>query len=210
MRKIILLSFCFIFLFPAVCAYAQESIPLGRGMVALKVDYAKFSESDIKDFDTESGPYVGLEAFGRIAPNVYLGGEIGYYNSDGNVNLLFYEPMSDSVLFFNADTEMTYVPIEINVKYKVSDAKNTGSLVVGAGISYNYLNVEASAVGLSVDEDDWLFGAQAFLELNLEFHQFYFGINGKYQITDEMEIGKIDTDVNGNNWRVGGQIGIKF
>ena len=179
-------------------------------MVSLKVDYLKFTESEMEDFDTESGPYVGLDAYARIASNLYLGGEVGYYNSDGSERLFLYDPTSDLLLFFDVDTEMTYMPVELNVKYKVGDSKNTGSLVLGAGISYNYMNLEINALGLSVDEDDWLFGGQVFLELNLEFNQFYFGINGKYQITDEMKIGKVDTDVTGNNWRVGGQIGIKF
>jgi hypothetical protein len=82
--------------------------------------------------------------------------------------------------------------------------------VLGAGISYNYMELEASALGASVNEDDWLFGGQVFMELNLEFNQFYFGLNGKYQITEDMEIDDIDTDTNANNWRVGAQIGIKF
>jgi len=172
MKKIFLLFIFSVFMFSTINAYAEESIPLGRSMVALK-DYLKFTESDIKDFGTEAGPYVGLEAYARIAPNLYLGGEIGYYNSDGSVNLFLYDPDSDSILGFHTNTEMTYVPIELNVKYKVGDAKNTGSIVLGVGASYNYMNLEASAPGLSIDEDDWLWGAQAFLELNLEFDRFY-------------------------------------
>ena len=36
------------------------------------------------------------------------------------------------------------------------------------------------------------------------------GINAKYQLTENFEIEDYDTDVNANNWRIGGQIGIMF
>jgi len=81
---------------------------------------------------------------------------------------------------------------------------------LGAGISYNYIKEEATASALGNTEsasiDDWLFGGQFFVDMNYTIDQFFIGINGKYQLTEDFK----DFNYSYNNWRVGGQIGIMF
>ena len=80
---------------------------------------------------------------------------------------------------------------------------------LGAGISYNYFKIEANRI----DEyaDDWLFGGQFFADLNyMMTKEWFLGINGKYQITEDLEFDNIDTKTSADNWRVGAQIGFMF
>jgi opacity protein-like surface antigen len=79
----------------------------------------------------------------------------------------------------------------------------------GAGISYNYFKIEAEDI--DADADDWLFGGQVFADINYKINKDWFiGINGKYQFTDDLEFDNIDTSTNANNWRVGAQVGLMF
>ena len=63
--------------------HAQERAPLGKGNLAVKLDYIAFTDDFFKnppdrtwEADDTSG-CVGLEGYGKIAPDLYLGGEIG-------------------------------------------------------------------------------------------------------------------------------------
>ena len=204
-RVLLLCSLVMAFLMVSTSVYAQQrKAALGLGNIALKVDYISFTEDDWKDLDVENGLYVGLEGYGQIASNLYLGAEIGYANPDGQVRL--FNPFFGTV---NADTDLTYVPVELNLKYAIEVAPNL-VMDFGAGVSYNYTKVEISALGTSADEDDWLFGGQFFADLNYKIGQFFIGINAKYQMTQDLEINDIDTDVSADNWRIGGQVGIIF
>jgi hypothetical protein len=176
-------------------AFAAENGPLGGGALAVKVDYITFTEDEFDDFDVESGSYVGLEAFGEVAPSVYVGFEIGWANSDGDV----------TILGTNVDTEVIYVPIELNLKYAVELAPMF-IIDFGAGLSYNFAYVEYEEPDFDDDEDDWLLGGQFFVDLNYVFDPLFVGVNGKYQITEETD----DFDISFDNWRIGGQIGIVF
>jgi hypothetical protein len=183
----------------------QEKAPLGVGNLALKVDYIAFTENDLEDADIDSGLYLGIEGYGEIVPNLYLGAEVGWANPDGDV-------------FGIVDTELTYIPVEVNLKY-AAELSPQFIIDVGAGVSYNYAKIELDAaigtfedietgeeLGASIDESEWLFGGQFFVDLNYTFDQFFLGINGKYQITEEGD----DLEVSFDNWRIGGQIGFFF
>jgi hypothetical protein len=80
----------------------------------------------------------------------------------------------------------------------------------GAGVSYNWMKEEFSGRNISSPGDDWLWGGQFFAALNYKIDRFFIGINGKYQLTEDFEINDNETDVNANNWRIGGQVGIMF
>ena len=181
MKRFLLLCFLVMaFLMVSTSVYAQQRrAPLGLGNIAVKADYISFTEGDWKDLDVENGFYVGLEGYGQIAPNLYLGAEVGYANPDGEVS--FFDPFFGRV---NVDTELTYVPVELNLKYAIEAAPNL-VMDFGAGVSYNYTKVEISALGISADEDDWLFGGQFFADLNYKIGQFFIGINAKYQMTED-------------------------
>jgi Outer membrane protein beta-barrel domain len=122
---------------------------------------------------------------------LYLGMEVGYANPDGNV--------------LGIDTEVTFVPIELNLKYAIPASPNL-VFDLGAGASYNYVQEKVSLSGVSVSSDDWLFGGQVFADVNYTSGIFFIGINGKYQITEDIKGGNYSY----NNWRVGGQVGVMF
>ena len=197
MKKFILLCLVGVFVMAPMVAFAQEKAPLGAGNLAVKVDYIQFTEDDLEDADVDSGLYLGVEGFAELVSNVYLGAEVGYaFIQSGD----FFEIDFGDRL----DVDLTYVPVEVNLKYA---AEATPGLIVdfGAGISYNYAEIEFSN-GESDSEDDWLFGGQFFVDLNYTFDYFFLGINGKYQITEDFE----DSDTSFDNWRIGGQIGVLF
>jgi len=203
MKRVFLFSLIISFVILSTTAFAAERAPLGAGNLALKLDYINFTDSDMDRLDVDSGFYVGLEAYSHLtdtAPNFYIGMEVGYASSDGDVNLRG----------GSRDTEMTYVPIELNLKYAMNVAPNL-AIDMGAGASVNYAKIEGPrALGINGSEDDWLWGGQVFADLNYKINQFFIGINAKYQITDNFEIGKTETDVSFSNWRIGGQAGIMF
>jgi hypothetical protein len=205
MKKVMLLCLIGAFVMTSTIVSAQENqkkAPLGVGNLALKVDYISFTEDDIEDADIDSGLYLGIEGYGEIVPNLYLGAEVGWANPDGDVYGIL-------------DTELTYIPVEVNLKY-AAELSPQFIIDVGAGVSYNYAKVEFDLdLGdleeyfdepTSWDESEWLFGGQFFVDLNYTFDQFFLGINGKYQITEEGD----DFEVSFDNWRIGGQIGFFF
>ena len=205
MKKVMLLCLIGAFLMTSTVVSAQEKALLGVGNLALKVDYIAFTENDLEDLDVDSGLYLGIEGYGEITPNLYLGLEVGWTNPDGDFHDI-------------ADTELTYMPVELNLKYAV-EVSPQFIIDFGAGVSYNYAKIEADTavgtfedietgeeLGSSVDESEWLFGGQFFVDLNYTFDQFFLGINGKYQLTEEGD----DLPVNFDNWRIGGQIGFFF
>jgi len=195
MKRLVLFFLVTVFVVTSSIGLAAETAPLGYGNLALKVDRIWFTEDEFDDFDLESGWYVGLEGFSEVSPGLYAGLEVGWASSDGGV----------AVIDIDVDTELTYVPVELNVKYALEVAP---MFIIdwGVGVSYNYADIELKAAGKSDSDDEWLFGGQFFVDLNYIFDQFFLSINGKYQITEEGD----DVDVSFDNWRIGGQIGIFF
>ena len=193
MKKVLLVSLLFVMVLGSSSVFAAEKVPLGAGNLALKVDYINFTDADTENFDVGSGLYVGLEAYSHLvdsAPNFYIGMEVGYTNIDGDMD------NSDS----NHETEASFVPIELNLKYAMNVVPNL-ELDLGAGASINYAKIQVPGTG-----DDWLWGAQIFADLNYKINQFFLGINAKYQMMENFD----DTDISFRNWRFGGQAGIMF
>jgi len=126
--------------------------------------------------------------------------------NDTTVNLL-----GDS---FDVETDVTYVPVELNLKY-VIEASPQWRIALGAGVSYNWFDVELDVCSECADASDWVFGGQVFADIAYKINnQWFIGINGKYQFTDDIEFDveglDIETDTNANNWRVGAQAGLMF
>ena len=195
MKKLILIStliLSFVFVQAAVCNAATN--PLGIINFGVKVDYIGFTDDFLKDADVDTGVYVGAEIYSIILPYLYLGLEAGYSNPDGNVG--------------GIDTELTYVPVELNAKVAFEPVKNL-AIDLGGGVSANYAELKTSVGSLPpVSEDDWLWGGQFFADINyIAGGVVYIGINGKYKFAEK---GLKGYDVTLSNWMVGGQIGFKF
>ena len=190
MKKIFLLLLIAGFILTSSTVFAAERFPLGEGNVAVKLDYIKFTDSDLNDVDVDSGFYIGLEGYGLLTEdNLYLGIEAGCANPEGSIG--------------SSDTKLMYVPIEVNLKYAVA-ASQSVVFDIGAGLSYNYGKFEVAGDSLT----DWMFGGQAFMDLNFTFDQFFIGISGKYQFSQKFD--KEGLEFSPNNWRLGGQIGVLF
>jgi hypothetical protein len=196
MKRLMFLCLIGAFVMTSTVVFAQEKAPLGVGNLALKVDYISFTDNDLEDLDVDSGLYLGIEGFGEVSPNLYLGLEVGYaFIQSGD----FFElDLFDTEL----DVDLTYIPVEVNLKY-AAEVSPHFIIDFGGGLSYNYAEIDVEDLD---DEDEWLFGGQLFLDLNYTFDAFFLGINAKYQITEEGD----DLDASFDNWRIGGQIGFFF
>lgn len=192
MRKILFLISLMASLVVANAAYPAE-MDLGPNNFTVKLDSIDFKDSPLKDLD--NGLYVGLEGYGDLGSNFYLGAEVGYVEIDENV-----ESAGTKV-----KQELIFIPVELNLKYAI---KIVPRLIfdLGGGFSYNYAKEEVTESGVSSSVDEWLWGGQIFADLNYKIKQFFLGANIKYQMTKN---GK-DFDHNFNNLRVGGQIGVMF
>lgn len=204
MKKSLLFPVILVFFLMVSPAFGADKVLLGDGIVALKMAYLNLTENALEDLDNDDCFYVGLEAYNKITSNLYVGMEIGYAASEGDAHVVNLE-----LRRVRADTELTFIPIELNLKYALDLAPR---LVIdfGAGASYSWMKEEISVRGSSLAEEDWLWGGQIFAALNYKIERFFMGINAKYQFTENFEIKDYDTDVNANNWRIGGQIGIMF
>src|SRR4030042_5610084 len=190
MKRFFLFFLIMAFLAASTAAYAAQKASLGIGNIAVKADYISFTADELKNSDVDTGLYLGIEGYGEITPNLYLGAEVGYANPKGKA--------------LGFDSELTFMPIELNLKYAVESTPNL-AVDFGIGASYNYVEEKASGYGVSVSIDDWVFGGQLFADLNYKLGSFFIGINAKYQITGKADFKEIDTDYNYSNWRIGGQ-----
>ena len=146
---------------------------------------------------------MGLEGYYAIYPNLYLGLEAGWAGSKNDDTI-----DTDEFGEVDVDIDVTFIPVELNLKYAVALDPNW-VIGFGAGISYSYFKIEANDI--DEDADDWLFGGQVFADINYKINKEWFiGINGKYQFTDDLEFDNIDTKTSADNWRVGAQVGLMF
>lgn len=205
MKRLFQISACIVFVMTCGTVQAQENIfrtdgavqaqkktLLGNGNFAVKLDYIQFTDDYFDASGRENdGLYLGLEGYGKITSNLYLGGEVGQgHNID-----------------FWGGEDITFVPIELNLKYATEPARN---LVVdfGAGVSYSYVELRSYTLfsSVSIKRDDWLVGGQIFADLTYKIWWFSVGVNAKYQMTEDF----VDSDVDLSNWRLGFQLGVVF
>jgi len=206
MKKIILCSLLVLFVFASTTVYAAEKYSLGAGHVALKVDYFYFVE-DVLKADLGDGVYVGLEGYYGFLPNLYIGLETGWATTSNDDKINF---EGDRI---KAEVDTNFVPIELNLKY-VIEATPSFLISLGAGASYNWFDVEVKLKGVGkANDDDWILGGQIFADLNYKISdQWFIGINGKYQFTEDIKLksGDVGATTKANNWRGGAQVGLIF
>jgi hypothetical protein len=191
MKRWVLISVTVVFAMTCTAVSGAERAPLGKGNFALKLDYIVFTDSYFdRGGNQDDGLYVGLEGYGEILPNLYLGGEIG---TATNVEA--------------AGEEISFYPLELNLKYALKTAPNL-FLDFGGGISYSYVELQYQVPfgPLEQKRNDWLFGGQVFMDLTYRMNWFSIGLNAKYQATEDFK----GEDLDLNNFRVGVQMGIVF
>ena len=205
MKKLLYAFFLVLFVIVSTSVFAAERYPLGISNVALKVDYLNFTDDVFDNIDLDEALYVGLEGYYAVMPNIYLGMEIGWAGSEND----------DKIGNLKVDIDITYIPIELNLKYMAEIAPQW-VFGVGGGISYNYFEIETNRIDR--DADDWVFGGQIFAELNYKMDDFWFlGLETKYQWTEDLEFDDFgingrdfDTKTSADNWRIGAKIGFVF
>jgi hypothetical protein len=191
MKRLSLVSICIVFVMAPAATQAQEIAPLGNSNFALKLDYINFTNDHFDSPNASEGMYVGLEGYGKIKPNLYLGGEVG---TAINLDLISGE-------------DINFVPFELNLKYATEVARN---FVVdfGAGVSYSKVELTYDPLfgPAQRERSDWLLGGQFFADLTYKINWFSVGGNAKYQITEDFQNESLDL----SNWRIGVQIGITY
>jgi hypothetical protein len=191
MKRLFLVSICIVFVMAPAPTQAQEIAPLGNSNFALKLDYINFTNDHFDSPNSSDGMYVGLEGYGKIKANLYLGGEVG---TAVNLDLISGE-------------DINFVPFELNLKYATEVAPN---FVVdfGAGVSYSKVELTYDPLfgPAQRERSDWLLGGQFFADLTYKINWFSVGGNAKYQITEDFQNESLDL----SNWRIGVQIGITY
>ena len=186
MKYLFLISVCIAYVLTPATMQAQVIAPLGKANFEIKFDYIVFTDGYFDNFlNQDDGIYVGIEGYGYIAQNIYLGGEVGQ-----GVNMSL------------SGEEINFVPIEINAKYTRGFASNF-VIDFGAGFSYSYAEL-TNQISNSEVREDWLFGGQIFIDLSYRIKWFSIGVNTKYQITQSFK----EEDLDLSNFRLGVQIGI--
>jgi hypothetical protein len=174
----------------AVNVYADDKVTLGKNNFAVKAGFINFDDKNHDD-----SYYISAEGYKELGRNVYLGAEVGYVNTDGNVE----------IFGTDLDSDMIFIPIELNVKYVIR-AVSHFVVDIGTGLSYSYAKEDVAETFTSERIDDWVWGAQFSADLHYTIDQFFLGISGKYQLTDK---GKESAN-SYSNWRIGGHIGVTF
>ncbi|MFB0532241.1 MAG: hypothetical protein ACETVU_01070 [Desulfatiglandales bacterium] len=108
MKRLFLFLIIIFFIIASTSVYAEERARLGNGNFALKLDYIVFTDGHFDDPGNEDdGLYIGIEGYGEITPNLYLGGEVG-------------QAVNISV----GGEEISFFPIELNLKYAIEATPN--------------------------------------------------------------------------------------
>jgi hypothetical protein len=183
------------FLGISISVQAQEIYPLGYGNIALKLDY--FSLGDTAAFqgaEENGGISLGLEIYGQIVSGLYVGYELAWATQTADFSN-------------NAKVEITYVPMELNMKYIFGFGRSF-RWHIGGGVSYNYGEHQVKSTGIPppTKTDAWVGGGQVFTNLNWIIRDTFIGIDLKYQVTRDFE----NTDISFDNYRIGAHIGWMF
>jgi hypothetical protein len=188
MKKLHLFSTIIAFVLAFTTVYSAERALIGSSNIAVKLDYIAFTDKQWNG-QGDDGLYIGLEGYGEISPNIYLGGEIG---NGVNMDIL--------------GDDLNLITIELNGKYAIKAATNA-AIDFGAGVSYNNADIRIDQLfSPDIEDKEWLFGGQIFADLDYKIKKFIIGINGKYQITANFK----GHNFNLSNLRLGIQIGMMF
>ncbi len=185
----------FFMLYASVCYASSES--LGIGNFSIKVDQIQFIDDlEFWEFnDIEKGYYAAIDWYGHLGRNFYFGAEVGYTSITGEA--------------FGIDTEITVIPVEINLKYALA-AIQAVQLDFGIGASHLTVYGEVIVPPMIGSINTFfhtrsIYGGQGFINFNFKFKRFFWGANAKYQITEDLVKG-----LNLDNYRVGVHVGLTF
>ncbi|HHO75195.1 MAG TPA: hypothetical protein ENN05_02060 [Deltaproteobacteria bacterium] len=174
MKRWLLFAIGVVFVMTPAVIQAKERVLLGDANFAVKLDYISFSHDFFEEINDDATVYAGIEAYGKVTDNIYLGGEIGTASVSsadlfsGIIHALL------SVQKDEVSADITFM--ELNVKY-AKDISRFFVVDVGTGISYNralvefetrdWVDIGGTNYGVTVnsrEESEWLFGGQVFAD----------------------------------------------
>jgi len=178
------LLICLVFIVTPAVPHAEERATLGNLGLGARLAYIGFTDPVWAHGEVDDSFYFGLEGYAEITRNLYIGGEIGYVNSEELVDLFLGYTLGHN-------RQLTYVPLELNLKYSIEAAPNF-FLDFGVGVSYAYASSEEElflfVYESGYSDSDWLWGGQIFVDLTYRIKRFFFGLNWKYQVTETYEL----------------------
>lgn len=193
-KKNLILTVSILF-FTALIPVRALALDWEESKMALNLGTISFLANEIEKSGISRGFFMGIEEYIPVSEVLELGAELGYASSTG----------STKVLSFKVDTETVFIPIEVNAKYllgQISGLKTNA----GLGLSYNYVKETATVTNITVSENDFLFGFQAFIESVVETEDGFLGLFAKYQATEEFQ----NYGYNYSNLRFGFKLGWFF
>lgn len=161
-----------------------------RWQLAIKYATIEFVGKQAENNAIKRGSFSALEAYFKLQPGYYIGGEIGgtSIENGSTVNL--------GGTLWEADFE--YLSIEMNAK---TIRPLTGWLDVEAGLGLALVEAgNAPRYFAATDYTETYFGAQGFAGLNVIGEHWYTGIDAKYQLVEDYY----------SNWRGGVHLGYRF
>jgi hypothetical protein len=178
----------------SISVQAQEIYPLGYGNMAIKLDYFSLDDKVFQGAKEDGGISLGLEIYGQIVSGLYVGYEVAWATQSADFTN-------------NSKVEITYVPMELNLKYIFGFGRSF-RWHIGGGLSYNYGEHKVKSTGIPppTKTNDWMGGGQAFTNLTWIIRNTFIGIDMKYQITRDFKT----TDFSFDNYRIGAHIGWMF
>ncbi|MHC4686587.1 MAG: hypothetical protein ACYTEW_20080 [Planctomycetota bacterium] len=203
MKKFWILVACTFVVICPVLAPAQTDESLGGGGVRIKMAYLGLTDSILDDFRIDHPTYVGAEVYWKVHAQLYVGGEVGYANDESSATIVV------GTVASQAQTEITYVPIELNVMNILSFGEHVQTRF-GIGVSYNYVHIESDPppggvmLKSSDDDEEWLLGGQLFADISYQINNFFFGLDLKVQMTRDWD------EEDYTNGRIGGHMGWRF
>lgn len=203
--------------------FTSKDMPLGQGYSSLSISHITFADKQIDplEIDTFSkagvesakftkyptddgvnnGLLISAESYYLIAPKIYVGGSIGYGESDTSY-IFTLITTTTTVTTYSPDSETIFIPLELNIKYAL-DLGNDFVFSFGGGLSRNFIKEKmAGRQILGTDSDgqyilgpyrdyyrvkDWVNGMQLFAELfyRPEYENYFYGAKLSTKILDD-------------------------
>ena len=194
MKRLVQITQCIIYaiaVFTFTNVYAQEDAPLGNIAIGINFGYNDFTDTPSSD-DEKDGICASLNIYKKITNEfpLYLGFE--------------YASASSGALF--GSTNIDLIGFGVNLKY-VKELSPKFIVDFGAGAFYSEAEYDVSNLfGPDIHESDWIYGGQIFGDFFWKFSRFVLGVQGQYQITEELK----DLGFDFTNYRISGHFGVLF
>jgi opacity protein-like surface antigen len=158
---------------------------------------------DLEDFSTGFNGEITINRY--FSPNFAIETSFGYFQTDYN---------GKDTAFgtgFSSDADIYSIPITATLKGIIPLVFGELYAGVGGGVQFvdGDIKINSSFGQISVDDSDAIWSLQFIGGLDFDLTEsFFVGIEGKYLITDDAEVGPFEFNLNG--YFVSGVLGYRF